>query len=116
MGVRGIHLPDDDRKIQGNARLGCLYLEAIYVERHSIWHVVEIRRDKWMRWSKKFDSRQSVELRLMSGRTRKAPRWRSQSGKDRRAEDIMARLRLRLQCVILSIGQGSSDTRHRRRR
>ena len=63
--MRGIHLPDDDRKIQGNARLGCLYLEKLY--RHSIWHVVEIRRDKWMRWSKKFDSRQSVRLRLMSG-------------------------------------------------
>ena len=46
-----------------------------YVERHSIWYVVEIRRDEWMRWSKKFDS--SVELRLMSGlRTEGGPEKR----------------------------------------
>jgi hypothetical protein len=37
--------------------------EAIYVERRSIWHVVEIKKDK-RRWSMKFDSRQSVEFYL----------------------------------------------------
>jgi len=38
--------------------------DAIYAERRSIWHVVEIKKDKRMRWSMKFDSRQSVEFYL----------------------------------------------------